>query len=408
MQFVVNRAVLAATLPAMAVALTSTPHAEERAFDTQHYRIAVTTVAEGLVHPWGLDFLPDGRFLVTERDTGRMHVGSLEGGLAGEVEGMPEIFRYEGETPRSQAGLFDVAVHPDFAENALVYVSLAKPSERGAGTAIMRGRLVENAEEGSARLEDLETVFEMNEEDQDSSGVHFGGRLAFHPSDGSVFLTIGERRNVSRAQDPEDHAGSIIRVMEDGSVPQDNPFVGEDGKDDKIYAWGIRNSQALAFHPETGELWAVDHGPAGGDEINLIEAGNNYGWPFLTAGEDYSGAPIGVGTEHEGMTSAVHHFEETVAPSGLAFYRGDLFPKWEGDMLIGGLVSEALVRVRLENGEVVDEEWMLQDMGRRIRDVKIDDNGAVWVITEHEDGEVLRLAPASEPGPSERAEGRAN
>lgn len=370
--------------------------AAERTSATEHHEVRVETVAEGLVHPWGLALLPDGRFLVTERNTGHLRIGTAEGELSDPVEGVPEIFRFEGETGRSQAGLFDVALHPDYAQNQLVYLSLSKPSERGTGTAAVRGRLVENDE--NARLEEVETVFEMNEADQDSSGLHFGGRMAFHPEDRSLFLTIGERRNISRAQDPEDQAGSIVRVTDEGGVPEDNPFVDAEGRDPKIYSWGHRNPQGLAFRPGTGELWSNEHGPRGGDELNLIEAGNNYGWPYLTSGTDYSGAPVGVGTEKEGMTSAVHHFEETLAPSGLAFYSGGLFPEWEGHMLNGALQGRALVHVVLDGREVVGEEWMLRDLDRRIRDVEVAEDGSIWLLTDHEDGEVLRLAPAEASG----------
>jgi aldose sugar dehydrogenase len=375
---------------AVVLGLTAPPLlAEERTVDTEHHQLRVETIVEGLEHPWGLALLPDGRFLVTERNPGNLRIGSRDGDLSEPVEGVPEIFRFKGETGRSQAGLFDVILHPEFEDNNYVYLSLSKPTERGTGTAIVRGRLA--GEGDAARLEDVETIFEMKEEDQDSSGLHFGGRMAFHPEDHTLFLSIGERRNISRSQDPDDQAGSIIRIADDGSVPDDNPFVDDDDKDDKIFSWGHRNPQGLAFNPETNELWANDHGPSGGDEINRIEAGNNYGWPFLTGGTDYSGAPIGVGTEREGMTSAVHIFADTVAPSGLAFYTGEMFSEWRGDMLHGGLVAEGILRVRVSNGEVVDEEHI--DLGRRIRDVKVAADGAIWVITEHEDGEVLRLSP---------------
>lgn len=364
----------------------------ETAVDTEHHQLRVETIAEGLEHPWGFAFLPDGRFLVTERNPGQLRIGSRDGNLSEPVEGVPEVFRFKGKTGRSQGGLFDVVLHPDFEENNLVYLSLSKPSEYGTGTAIVRGRFVES--NGAARLEDVETIFEMNAEDQDSSGLHFGGRMAFHPEDDTLFLSIGERRNISRAQKPDDQAGSIIRVADDGSVPEDNPFLDDDGKDDKIYSWGHRNPQGLAFDPETKQLWANDHGPKGGDEIERIEAGNNYGWPFLTGGTDYSGAPIGVGTEKEGMTSPIHIFDRTVAPSGLVVYTGNLFSNWRSDLLSGGLAAKGIVRVRVSNGEVVEEEWI--DLGRRIRDVEVADDGAIWVITEHEDGEVLRLTPAEE------------
>lgn len=381
---------------ALALGLTATSVlSAETTVDTRHHQLRVESIVQGLEHPWGFAFLPDGRFLVTERNPGQLRIGSRDGDLSEPVEGVPEMFRFKGKTGRSQAGLFDVVLHPDFEQNNLVYLSLSKPSEYGTGTAIVRGRLAES--NGAARLEDVETIFEMKEDDQDSSGLHFGGRMAFHPEDQTLFLSIGERRNISRAQDPDDQAGSIIRVADDGSVPADNPFVDDDDKDDKIYSWGHRNPQGIAFHPETNELWANDHGPKGGDEIERIEAGNNYGWPFLTGGVDYSGAPIGVGTEKEGMTSPIHIFERTVAPSGLVFYTGDQFSGWQGDLLNGGLAAKGIVRVRVSNGEVVEEEWI--DLGRRIRDVEVADDGAIWVITEHEDGEVLRLTPvAAEEG----------
>lgn len=364
----------------------------EGVYETDLHGVRVEVVASGLEHPWGLAFLPDGRYLVTERNPGTLRLGHADGSLSEPLEGVPEIFRYKGETGRSQAGMFDVALHPDFAENQMVYLSLSPLTERGTGTSVVRGRLVE--EGGQPRLENVETIFEMQPEDQDSSGLHFGGALAINPDDNSVFVSIGERRNISRSQDPEDQAGSIIRVAEDGSVPDDNPFVDDDEVNDKIYSWGHRNPQGLAFNPETGTLWAVDHGPLGGDEVERVEPGNNYGWPYLTSGVDYSGAPIGVGTQREGMTSAVHHFEDTVAPSGLAFYTGDMFPQWRGHMLIGGLAGQSVVRLRLDGTEVAEEEWMLGDMERRIRQVKVASDGAVWLLTEHADGEVLRLTPA--------------
>jgi aldose sugar dehydrogenase len=380
---------LAATALASAAMLAAGPALAQDTYDTQHHQVHVTTIAEGLVHPWGIALMPDGRFLVTERDDGRLRIGDSDGSLSDPIEGVPEVFHYEGETPRSQGGLFDVKLHPQFAENQLVYLSFSEPTERGASVSIVRGRLTE--ENGTARLEDVETIFQMQEEDQDSSGLHFGGRMAIHPQDDHLFLSIGDRRNISRSQDPEDQAGSILRMSPDGEAPDDNPEFEEEEANEYLYSMGHRNIQALAFDPATAELWAADHGPEGGDEINHVRAGENYGWPFITGGEDYSGAPIGVGLEHEGMVSPIHVFEETVAPSGLAFYQGDQFGNWQGDMLIGGLAGQALVRVRIADGVVVEEEWMLEDLERRIRDVEVAEDGSVWLITEHEDGEVLRL-----------------
>ena len=364
--------------------------AAEKVFESQHHKVRMETVAKGLEHPWGLALLPEGRFLVTERNSGNLRLGTVDGALSDPIDGVPTVFRYEGETGRSQAGLFDVKLHPAFAENDLVYLSFSKPTDRGAAVAIVRGRLVQ--ENGQAKLEDVEEIFEMKEDDQDSSGLHFGGRMAIDPDGRYIFLSIGERRNISRAQDNEDQAGAILRIGIDGDVPSDNPFAGDGVTGDPaIYSYGHRNPQGLGFHPETGALWANEHGPLGGDELNLIEAGNNYGWPYITGGLDYSGAKLGEGTEREGMTSAVHIFEDTIGPSGLAFYTGDQFPAWRGDMLNGGLAAKALVRVRLNGGEVVEEEQVLAEFGRRIRDVQVASDGAVWVLTEHADGEIVRL-----------------
>jgi aldose sugar dehydrogenase len=241
---------------------------------------------------------------------------------------------------------------------------------------------------------DVEDVFVMKEEDQDSSGLHFGGRMAFHP-DGSLFLSIGERRNLERAQDAADQAGAVLRMTDAGEPHPDNPtFATEEDEesDPWLFAIGIRNIQALGMHPFTNELWAADHGPEGGDEINLIAEGNNYGWPFLTGGTDYSGAPIGVGLAMEGMISPVHVFEQTVAPSGLLFVpEGTPFAAWTGDMLIGGMMAEGIVRVRLEGGEVVHEETI--ELGYRIRDLRLGPDDALWLVTDEDNGTVLRLTP---------------
>ncbi len=358
------------------------------------YTLTVQTVVEGLEHPWGMAFISDDRFLVSERNPGTIRLGNVDGTLSEPVWEAEDLFRPEGETERSQAGLFDIVLHPEFDENGWAYISYSRETDRGAAAVIVRARVVD--EGGEVRLEDVEDIFVMDEGDQDSSGLHFGGRMAFNPSDNSLFLSIGERRNISRAQDSADQAGSILRMTDSGEPHPDNvPFTenAEEGEPDPyLFSIGNRNVQALGVHPATFELWASDHGPLGGDEVNLIEAGNNYGWPFTTAGTDYSGAPMGVGESMEGMAPPVHVFEETVAPSGLTFVpEGSTFGEWTGNMLIGGLVAEGVVRVELADGQVTDEEIL--EIGRRIRDVKVGPDGAIWVLTEHEDGEVLRLAP---------------
>jgi aldose sugar dehydrogenase len=365
----------------------SGPLAASSVVSSQTGQIRVEVVAREFVHPWGMAFLPDGRILVTERNPGHLRVVNRQGRKSAPVQGVPNAFRFKGETGRSQAGLFDVAVHPRFAENRMVYLSLSKPTERGTGTSVVRGRLVESDE--TFRLEQVEPVFDMKDEDQDSSGLHFGGRMAIQPLDDTLFLSIGDRRNISRAQDLDDQAGSIIRIGLDGQVPQDNPFVGSKDRDAKIYSGGSRNSQALALHPQSGRLWSIEHGPKGGDRVDVITRGGNHGWPFLSAGPDYSGAPLGIGVRHSNMVGPVHVFKDTVAPSGAAFYQGDAFPAWRGNLLVGGLVSQGLVRLTVDEQSVKSEERI--SIGRRIRDVKVGPDGAVWLLTEHEDGELLRL-----------------
>ncbi|MFN3661972.1 PQQ-dependent sugar dehydrogenase [Yoonia sp.] len=236
----------------------------------------------------------------------------------------------------------------------------------------------------------------MKQDDQDSSGLHFGGRMAFDPEDQSLFLSIGERRNLERAQDAADQAGSVLRLTDAGDAHPDNPSFADEAEegeaDPYIFSMGHRNIQALTIHPETNEIWAVDHGPEGGDTIQLIAAGNNHGWPFLAGGPDYSGAPLGVGLSMEGMTSPVHVFEDTVAPSGVTFVSdGSNFENWAGDMIIGGLVTEGLVRVRLEDGEVVTQEEI--ELGYRVRDVHNGLDGNIWLVTDEENGTILRLTP---------------
>jgi aldose sugar dehydrogenase len=373
---------------ALVVAVATGPaSAQESRVESRDYTFTVETVVDGLEHPWGMAFLPDGRYLVTERDPGTIRLGTVGGQLSEPIHEIGDLFRPVGPTPRSQAGLFDIELHPDFETNGLVYWVYSRTTERGAAVAVQRGRLV--ADGAAARLQDVEDVWVMDEDSQDASGVHFGGRLLWG-ADGMIYLTIGERFVMNRAQDLEDQAGAVLRMTPEGEVPADNPSFEEDA-DDYLFTAGHRNIQAIAVHPLTGEIWAVEHGPQGGDEINRLEGGNNYGWPFITGGVDYSGAPIGVGTTMEGKVSPVHIFDETVAPSGLTFVHGEpALQAWQGDMLVGGLIAEGVVRVRLQDGSVVDEEWL--KIGRRIRDVQVHD-GSIWALTEHSDGELLRLTP---------------
>ncbi len=359
----------------------------QRTVDTDLVRVRVDTIASGLDHPWALALLPDGRFLVTERNSGQLRIGNGIGELSEPVEHVPDVYRYQGPDELSQGGLFHVALHPDFARNRLVYLSFSQPSSEGAGTALARGRLSDTG--GPPSLDDVEIIYSMNV--HDSSGMHFGGRFVFEPGTNNILLSVGDRQKMSRAQDLTDHAGSIVRITDEGYTPPDNPFVEQDGKNEMIYSWGHRNVQGMAIEPRTGALWVSDHGPKGGDEINQIKPGLNYGWPIQTGGVDESGAPIGNGAYVEGMQPPVHIWQRPITPSGLAVYDGSRFPMWAGNLLHGSLTAHGLVRTRIEDGKVTAEEII--PLERRIRDVQVDKDGAIWLITDHENGEVLRLVP---------------
>lgn len=387
---------LRATIAAPLAVLSLTPvNAQETTAEAEAYTIAIETVADGLNHPWALAFVSDAQFLVTERNPGTLRSGTIDGTLSDPLWEAGDLFRYEGDTPRSQAGLFDVRLHPEFDKNGWVYLSYSRETDHGAAVSVIRATLSQG--ENGVSIDDTGDIFEMKQEDQDSSGLHFGGRMAFDPGDNALFLSIGERRNLERAQDATDQAGSVLRMTESGEPHPDNPAfeTGEDeegASDPYLYSIGHRNIQALTVHPFTNELWAADHGPEGGDTIQLLVAGNNYGWPFITGGTDYSGAPIGVGLGMEGMTSPVHVFEDTVAPSGVMFVPEDsVFGDWVGDMLIGGLVTEGVVRVRLDEGTVAEVEAI--ELGHRIRDIHSGPDGALWLLTDADDGAVLRLTP---------------
>lgn len=342
--------------------------------------IEVTTVAKGLEHPWGLAFLPDGRPIVTERP-GRVRIVGTDGTLSPPLAGVPAVYA-EG-----QGGLLDIALAPDFAASALVYLSYAEPREGGkSATAVARGKLVREGRGG--RLEGLEVIF--RQQPAVASGFHFGSRLAF-ASDGSLFITTGDRGSMRAAvQDPKVPIGKVIHVGADGRA------VGEPrapGWDPRVHSMGHRNIQGAAIDPATGQLWTVEHGARGGDELNRPEAGKNYGWPIITYGRDYSGAKIGEGTSKAGLEQPVYYWDPSIATSGLAIYSGELFPSWKGNLLVGGLAGARLARLVVERGIVVAEEKLLGDRGDRIRDVRQGPDGAVYVLTDEARGELLRIAP---------------
>lgn len=340
----------------------------------------VDTVAKGLEHPWALQFLPEGRMLVTERP-GRLRIVSPDGVLSSPLAGVPKV------AATGQGGLLDLALEPDFATSGRLQLCYAEPREgRSNGTSIARARLVE--EGGRARLADVEVVF--RQQPALASGLHFGCRLAF-ARDGRLFAALGERFQMQYAQDLSRHWGKIVRIAPDGSVPADNPFVGRDGARPEIWSLGHRNPQSAAIHPETGRLWIVEHGPQGGDEVNVALAGRNYGWPVIGYGIDYSGARIHRSTHQDGMEQPVYYWTPSIAPSGLAFYTSDLMPAWKGSLFVGALAGKALHRLTLDGERVTGEEVLLKDLGERIRDVRQGPDGAVWLLTDSADGRVLRV-----------------
>ena len=340
--------------------------------------IRVTTVARGLEHPWGLEFLPDGRMLVTERP-GRLRIVDAAGTISPPLAGVPAVFAV------GQGGLLDVAISPDFATDRLVYLSFAEPGDGGAGTAVARGRL------GEAGLENVQVVW--RQVPKVGGGNHFGSRLVF-ARDGTLFVTTGDRYNFrDKAQDLSTTLGKVIRIRPDGSIPADNPFVGRAGARAEIWSYGHRNVQAAALDPRTGALWTVEHGARGGDELNRPQRGKNYGWPVVTYGVDYSGASIGEGTAKDGMEPPVYYWDPVIAPSGALFYTGAAFPAWKDSLFVGSLNPGLLVRLVLEDGHVRREERLLADLRQRIRDVRQGPDGMLYLLTESPDGQVLRTTP---------------
>ena len=336
------------------------------------------TVATGLEHPWALAFLPDGRILVTER-AGRLRIVAPSGRVSEPLDGVPPV------QAAGQGGLLDVAVDPDFTENRLVYLSYAEPGEGGAGTAVARGRL------GEGRLENVQVIYRQQPKVEGNG--HFGSRLVFG-KDGTLFSTQGDRQAYrEQAQDLGSGLGKLVRINPDGSIPKDNPFVGRSGARPEIYSYGHRSMQAAALHPETGQLWTVEHGARGGDELNHPEAGKNYGWPVITYGRDYSGASIGEGTAKAGMEQPVYYWDPVIAPSGAVWYTGDRYPGWKGSLFVGSMQPGALVRLTLENGRVTTEERHLAELGDRIRDVQQGPDGYLYVVTDEGDGRLLRVVP---------------
>lgn len=339
----------------------------------------VETVVDGLTHPWGLAFLPDGAMLVTERG-GALRVIRNGRLIEGAVAGLPEMREH------GQGGLMGIALHPQFEKNRLVYLAFAAGGKGGHSTEVIRGVLAQG------RLEKLETIFRA--EPKSSGGRHFGCRVVFDRA-GYLYISLGERGEQDFAQQLDDHRGKLIRLHDDGRVPADNPFVGRSGARPEIFTYGNRNMQGMALHPETGEIWTHEHGPQGGDELNIMRAGVNYGWPVITYGVNYGlGTKIGEGTEKDGMAQPVYKWVPSIAPSGMAFYTGDRFPAWKGNLLVGSLKFGLLVRLELDGQRVLAEERLLDGKFGRIRDVVQGPDGLIYLLTDEPRGRLLRLVPA--------------
>lgn len=362
---------LAAASPAAAQTVT------ER---TEAAGIVATVVADGLSHPWGMDILPDGALVVSERG-GALRI-LRDGVVSTPLPGLPEIAAV------GQGGLLDVALAPDFAETGELYFSFSEAGEGGVGTALGRA-VLESWDGPRPRLVDTRTIFSMNR--KTGTGHHFGSRIAF-ARDGAIFLTTGDRGDGDRAQDFADHAGAVLRLARDGSAPADNPFASDPDAAPEIWSKGHRNVQGAAIDPQTGALWTVEHGARGGDEINRPEPGLNYGWPVISFGHHYSGATIGVGSAAPGYEQPRYYWDPSIAPSGLAVYSGAMFPEWEGDLLVGALKYQMLVRLdRDETGAIQSEERMLKGRFGRIREVTVAPDGSLYLLTDEDPGAVVHV-----------------
>jgi glucose/arabinose dehydrogenase len=364
--------------PARAQAVTP-GNGEVGRYASEHGQVIVTELAIGLEHPWSMAFLPDGNLLVTERP-GRLLLLNEDGRFVAEIGGLPKIF-VDG-----QAGLLDVALSPDFGSNRFVYLSFAEANLRGnlAGTAVLRGKLIEHG------LREVEVIY--RQEPKLSSGTHVGSRLVFDDA-GHLFITQGENNKRPTAQDLDKLQGKLVRITADGSVPSDNPFVGRDGVRPEIWSYGHRNMQGAALNPVTRQLWTTEHGPMGGDEINIPQAGKNYGWPIITYGLNYSGEPIpeSTGSTADGMEQPHHYWKVSPAISGMAFYTSDRVPAWKHSLFIGALAKTSLIRLELDGDAIVDEERLLTERNERIRDVRQGPDGRVYLLADAPDGKLLRI-----------------
>ena len=372
---------LASRIVMLSIALCTSALAQDRsaAINSEKHAFRVVTLLQGLEYPWSVAFLPDGRMLVTER-AGRLRLVGQDLRLDPKpIAGLPDV------VATGQGGLFDVVLHPEYAQNGWIYWAYNAPGAGGWGTALARGKL-----QGS-RMTEVQVLFSMQPKTRSSQ--HFGGRIVFDKA-GMLYLTLGDRGDKERAQKLDDHAGSVIRLYEDGRVPVDNPFAKRVEALPEKWTLGNRNMQGATLHPKTGELWTHEHGPQGGDEVNVMRSGLNYGWPVITYGVNYGfGTRIGEGQTKPGMVQPLHVWVPSIAPSGMAFVSGSKFPQWTGDLLVGALRDQMLVRLELDGEKVVREERLLQGLVGRIRDVRMGPDGLVYLLTDSAEGSLLRLEP---------------
>ncbi|MFZ1186179.1 MAG: PQQ-dependent sugar dehydrogenase [Pseudolabrys sp.] len=357
--------------------------ATDAVFPSSAGDLKVQTVASGLVYPWSLAFLPDGRMLVAERP-GRLRIIAADGRLSPPLGNVPKVYAV------SQAGLMDILLARDFAQSRTIFVCYAEAAEGGGRIAVLRARLIEDE---SPRLDDITVIF--RQKGPVSRGLNIGCRMV-QAQDDNLFVTLGDHFGPKElAQKLDNHIGKIVRITPDGAAPADNPFIGNRGALPEIWAYGLRNAQGLAFNPADGKLWEQEHGPMGGDEINIIEKAQNYGWPRVSYGVNYDGTPVGSGkATMEGVTDPIWHWTPSIAPSGIAFYTGNLIPGWKGSMLNGALKFELLSRLELKANKILKEERLLQSMRERIRDVRQGPDGAVYLLTDNASGRILRIVLA--------------
>lgn len=343
--------------------------------ESEKLNYKIDTIATGLKNPWGLTFLPNNDLLVTERD-GEIRIIRDNKLLDYKINGVPEVFT------KGQGGLFEIQLHPDYKSNGWLYISYAAPGKGGGNTAIMRAKL------GGFNLINKEVIFQA--EPFLSGGNHFGGRMEFD-KEGFLYFSVGERGNRENAQTLKNHCGKILRIHDDGSIPSDNPFVNTSGAKHEIYTYGNRNPQGMAIHPDTGEIWTHEHGPMGGDEINIVKAGANYGWSEVTYGKNYNGTTITDLTSKEGITDPLHYWVPSIAPCGMSFVSSDLYPGWKGNLLVGSLKFQYVARLELDGNKVIHEERIVENLGR-VRAITQGPDGYIYVSTEGP-GMVVRLIP---------------